>query len=391
MSTTATAVGVLSSTLLLTAALLWVDPFDKISSLLDRGFGAAPRWTQLSNGDDNPLIHDASHGDHPLASFDRVADHWQKSPSAPKVVLIGNSQMFAISLAPGEPPPSGAEHTYPDLVAQTLARRGVLCYRLAAPGMSYSEALWYLDYLLSRAALRPSAIVLQLNYQAFWNGGIRSSMFELLSEPAFRARVEQRARSGEPYAEDFQNALTKYDEDKARAASRPKEPTTQAFGVVVEETVRTELQGAWLFRQRHTVKESFEQMLYRARIYFLRIKPSNARSISGPRLTRSQAALDTIAAVSREAGVRLVLFSAPLNPRVSLYASAEDKARFDSIVDGLAAKYGLRLFHLEDTVAAPLWGRLFNGPDPLHLGRRAHQLVADEIVGAVSAALDGES
>ena len=73
MSRVAAAAGLLSSTLVFTAALLWVNPFDAMSGLMDTAFGAAPAWTQISNADTDPLIHDASHGERPTASFEKLA------------------------------------------------------------------------------------------------------------------------------------------------------------------------------------------------------------------------------------------------------------------------------------------------------------------------------
>lgn len=390
MKRAAASIGLVSTTLLLTAGLLWLNPFDLVSSALDSLFGAAPRWTQVSNLDRNPLTQEVSHGDRVRTSLGLVVEYWHSKPEAPKVVLIGNSQMFAMSLAPGERPQTGTERTYPDLVAQHFAPSGVLCYRLAAPGMSYSEALWYVDYLLVHGTLRPSALVVQVNYQAFWNGGIRDSLLDLLEDAPFRERVIRRAQSGEPYADDFRTALRQFDLRRQRS-STVTAGGAHGFGTAIEDRLRAQLERLSLFRRRSREKESFEEMLYRGRLYFLRIKPSSARSISGPRLTRSQAALDALAATCRDEHVRLVLFTAPLNPSVSIYTSTEERGRFESFVRGLGAKHNARVFDLEHSVAADLWGRQYNGPDPLHMGRRAHQLVAQEIVAAVDAALRGSS
>src|SRR5262249_37648076 len=146
--------------------------------VLDTAFGATPKWTQVTNLARDPLIQDISHGEHPLAAFQRAAEYWRTQPGKRRVVMIGNSQMFSLSLAPGEFPQAALEHTYPDLVMDRLQPEGVLTYRLAAPGLSYSEALCEIDYLLSHPDLRPSLVVLQLNYQAFWNSEIRESLLE---------------------------------------------------------------------------------------------------------------------------------------------------------------------------------------------------------------------
>ena len=378
------AIGLLAATVLLTAGLLWLDPFALVSAVLDAAFGAAPTWTQVSNLAEDPRIQEVSHGDHPLGALKQLENYWQTKPGAPKVVLIGNSQMLEMSLAPDERPTAIAEHTYPDLVASHFAEHGVLTYRLAAPGMSYSEALWYLDYLRVHPALRPSALVLQVNYQAFWNGAIRDSLLEMLADPSFRAQIDAEAQSSEPNAIDFQNALKQFDERQAHASTPA---VAHGFGARLEDIVRAPLQSSAFERRRAHVKQSFEQMLYRGRLYVLHVKPSNARSIAGPRLTRSQASLQAIARASAEANIRLVLFTAPLNPRVSLYASSEDRQRFQQFLDGFVAKYDLHLFDLERSVDADLWGRQFNSPDPLHMGRKAHRLVADRMVKIVDAVL----
>ena len=60
-----------------------------------------------------------------------------------------------MSLAPGERAQATADHTYPDLVASKLAQQGGAQLPSAAPGMSYSEGLGELEYLLSRPKVRP--------------------------------------------------------------------------------------------------------------------------------------------------------------------------------------------------------------------------------------------
>jgi hypothetical protein len=145
-----------------------------------------------------------------------------------------------------------------------------------------------------------------------------------------------------------------------------------------------------VYRRRHEAKDSFEEMLYRARIYFLRIKPSNARSVVGPQLTRSQAAVEAIAESCRAAGVRLAIVTAPVNPAVSLYRSPEDRLRYVSFVHTVAERYGLPLADLESSVTANLWGRQLNGPDPLHMGRAAHAVIAAKVAPFVQNALTGQ-
>ncbi|HTS61384.1 MAG TPA: hypothetical protein VMH28_05140 [Candidatus Acidoferrales bacterium] len=381
------AVAVPVNTLLLTSALLWIDPFARTNSLLDAAFGAAPKWTQVANLFRSPLTQDIHHGEHPVTSFQGVADHWRARPGW-RVVLIGNSQMFSLSLAPGEVRQSAPEYTYPDLVTERLQPEGILTYRLAAPGLSYSEALCEVDYLLIHPELRPALIVLQVNYQAFWNSGIRESLVELFGDRDFRRQAQQRAQSGKPYADDFASALAKCEQKYSRSGSQ-KPPPQNGFGSLLENFTRRELSAVDVYRRHHEAKDSFEEMLYRARTYFLRIKPSGARSILGPQLTRSQAALEAIAASCRAAGVRLAIFMAPVNPAVSLYRSAEDRLRYQGFVRTIAERYGLPMLDLESSVADKLWGRQLDGPDPLHMGRTAHAVVAGRVAPFIQVVLEG--
>ena len=372
------AAGVTVNTLLLTAALLWIDPFARVNSVLDAAFGAAPRWTQVTNLASDPRIQDIYHGEHPLTAFQSAGEYWRTQPGKRRVVLIGNSQMFSLSLAPGELPKSSLEHTYPDLVMARLESQGVLTYRLAAPGLSFCEALYEIDYFLGHPGLRPSLVLLQVNYQALWNSGIRESLLELLDDPRFRQQATRRAESGKPYADDFAFALRKYDERATRSGSEG--PVKQhGFGSSAESFTRRELPAVPIFRRRPEVKDSFEEMLYRARIYFLRIKPSTARSIIGPQLIRSKAAVEAIAESCRNSGVRLAIFTAPVNPAVSLYGSSDDKSRYETFVRTIAERYHLAVADLESSVADKLWGRQLNVPDPMHMGRTAQAVVAGEV------------
>jgi hypothetical protein len=389
MKAVAIAAGVVLNTLLLTAALLWTDPFARINLVLDAAFSAAPKWTQVTNLARDPRIQDIYHGEHPFATFQRAAEYWRTQPGKRRVILVGNSQMFSLSLAPGEVPQTTPEHTYPDLVMARLQSDGMLTYRLAAPGLSYSEALFEINYLLTHPDLRPSLVLLQMNYQTFWNGGIRESLLELLDDGNFRQQVRHIALSGKPYADDFASAVRRYEEGVTQAGT-PRREHQDGFGSSVENLARHELSGVAVLQRSREAKDSFEEMLYRARIYFLRIKPSNARSIMGPQLTRSQAAVEAIAESCGNAGVRLAMFTAPVNPAVSLYRSPEDKSRFQTFVRTIADRYRVPVADLESSVAAELWGRQLNGPDPLHMGRAAHVVVAGQVSSFTRNALEAQ-
>lgn len=395
--------GMLVSTFALLAGLLALRPFQRGNDLLDRIFDGAPAWTQVRLLHRDPSMEDTSHGEDLGGSLRTLADAWEArgrghslgEPSR-RVYFMGNSQMQDVSLAAGEEPPSAPEKTYFYQVAdhyQQAAGDRLALYRLSFPAISYAEVLWALRYVTQVPALEPDLVVLQINYQAFRQAGIRDGVLGMLSQPDFRASVEAVARGGEPHAEAFAEARRRWDEREARsAASRtPASASGSSFvstlsalelGSAAETRARAWLAGAPGFATRAAQKDEFLEMLYRLRLYVLQVKPTTVRPIGGARLVQNQSALDAIAELCAQRGVRLVLFHAPLNPRVELHATPEDRQSYEAMVRSFAARHGLVIVDFERAVPAPRWGRLLNGPDPMHLSRAGHQMLARRIIEA---------
>ncbi len=287
----------------------------------------------------------------------------------------------------------GLEKTYVDQIADRLSADSsqTLTYRLSSSGMSYPEVLWDLMYMMGKPELHPDAIVLQLNYQAFWTGGIRDSILGLLDDDAFRQRIEVAASANETYSAEFQEALRRYGERKstrnaANAANSGVATTFSAAttpGYAIETVARVGLDHDTAFRGRAGSKDDIVEFLYRCRLYFLRLKPSTARSVTGARLFAARAAVEDIVKLAHQEKVQLFLFSAPVNPLVSLYRTPEDKASYQEFITKIAAENGGPLYDFEDTIGADHWGNLLNGPDPLHLGRTAHALMAQEMYAKI--------
>jgi hypothetical protein len=391
--------GSLAAVLGITSALLVggfvARPFEKGSRALDYAFGAPPAWTQVTSLVRDPERQELSTGEHPLKSFAILAKHWQSAPDAQKVLVIGNSQTMSVSLAPGEPPATGEEPTWVDRVTDHFleaAPKKALVYRLSAPAMSYPEALWYVEYLALHPDLHPDALVLQINYQTFWNGGVRSGMLGMLDDPAFREAIERESRADKPYSETFASAL----KERPKRAAGAKAPTDSApveagFGAGAEALARRKLDGIPGFKARHQQKEDLAEMLYRARVYLLRLKPTTARSISGTRVVQAVACLDRILDFCAEQKIASVLFLAPVNPAVKLYGTQDDETRFYARVHEIEARSHVTMLPFEHSIPATMWGRQYDGPDPLHLGRQGHHAMADQMIPAIEAALKGQN
>jgi hypothetical protein len=392
------AMGVLASTLLLLAGLLHSNPFQGISDALDNLFGAPPKWTQVTNLYWDPRTQETTHGDDPVGSIGVLKHYWHERGTDNRVVFFGNSQMHAISLAAGELPPAEPEKTYVDLIIEQEEHNdsNEVLYRLSFSDMSYPEVLWDLNFMLDDPDLRPKMVVLQMNYQSFWAGGIRDSMLPMLRRPTFRTRIEAIAKSGFPDAAAYVDAIERYDRSLANKESRVATGSNSGIDSVFDPQItpgyeiETRLRG-WLNtvspeQHRAALKESFEDVLYRGRLYLLQLKPSTARSISGSRLLASRSAVDSIAALCEANHIRLLLFHAPVNPNVSLYRTAEDRQSYRTFVASIAQKYHVPVFDFENSIDAKYWGHLLNSPDPLHMGRAGHQLMAQQLLVAIDAA-----
>ena len=161
------ALAILSLTAFFCVGLIRLDPFRMLCDSMDRFFGAPPKWTQVTNLYRNPKTQEITYGDDPTDSLGKLKEYWRASSGSGRIVFIGNSQMHAINLAPGEPPATSPEKTYFDLVADDMWRTepGELLYRLSSSGMSYPEVVWELNYMLDDPDLRPTVVLLQMNYQ----------------------------------------------------------------------------------------------------------------------------------------------------------------------------------------------------------------------------------
>ncbi|HEY3412184.1 MAG TPA: hypothetical protein VGM51_03895 [Armatimonadota bacterium] len=372
------------------AGLLWARPFAAVNFALDHLVGAAPEWTQVKTLLRDPQRHETTSGELARQSYETLSRFWGPQTGRRRVVFAGNSQMMTMSLAPGEARPGPVEKTYFDTLYDSLSEKAgaPLCYRLAAGGLTYEEVLFNLHYFLGRPELKPDVLVLQINYQAFRMGGIREGLTDLLANPAMHAAAEEEAASGALYADEFRSTLDRFAQKAAESAGGTgAQEGPVVLGARLERQFRDAAKHSNLMAARHIQKEEFLDVLYRLRLYVLQLKPSTARSIAGSRLSRNRSCLERIATLCQSQNVKLVLFLAPVNPRVLLFSSEEDKLSYRGYVTELAERFHLSLYDFEAAIPEQYWGSYYNAPDPLHMGRRGHELFAATLQPAVEKAL----
>ena len=366
------------------AVLFATAPFARVNAALDRGFGGLPAWTQVEDMYRDPSTQELSRGEHPLESFRVLKESWAPHHGAERIVLMGNSQTQMTSLAPGECRPSGPEKTYTDQMADYYRETGCrkVFYRLSAGALSYHEMLWYGLYLASVPAIKPDVFLVQLNYQNFANGGIRGGMLEMLSDSSFRRSVEAVAVRDRPESPAFADALRQYDE-KAPQAHSGDSTHVLVPGFRLETAFREKLDFIPGFAHRDGMKQSFVFMLVRGRTYLLHLNPTRRRSQVGARLAASRAALEDLVELSGRSGIRVILFQAPCNPAVPLYGTPQDERSYHEFCTSLAARFGIGMLDFEHATPAAEWGMELNAPDPLHLSRAGHRLLARLMLSAL--------
>ncbi len=384
-------IGVLGATFVFLWLLLWTDPFAMVRSVLLHVFPGGPENAKVDNLYQDPVTQEVTKGDRPAASLTQLASLRAKYQDWKQVYLIGNSQTYYTILAPGERQVSEPQKTYPDLVSAqccTKPQSKTFFYRLAAPNITYPEALWYLHYLLAVPELRPDRMIVQVNYQTFRLSGIRDGMLGLLSEPRFRAVIESASHASAPYAGMFEQALSRYAEKVGKqtvggdGGSRTGMNASHGFGTLLEAKVRHALSISAAWADRHVLKSSFLLTLYLLRVDLAGIKPTTPRSIGGASLAVNVSALEEMAALCKRNGVEMALLNAPQNPATSLYRTAADRRTYTEIINGIPKKYGFRLYDFEQSMPREYWGVWIDGPDPIHFGREGHQRMAQLVLSS---------
>jgi hypothetical protein len=362
----------------LAIALLAANPFIWVNAALASVFQAGPKEAKIERLYQDPSTADLSTGERPAEALASLASAWASHPVADRTVLIGNSQMLSIVLAPGESPVDGLR-TYPDLLGEQYlpwASRREAHYRLAAGNISYMEALWYVEYLLTVPELRPSHLILQLNYESMRKLGIRDGMLGLLAHPPFLAAVTRIAASAEPHSAVFAQALARWRSAGPAAEPRKRKPSAQTAADLAETRSRAALASFAPWDSRHSVKREFLTSLYLLRVHLLRIKPTTRRPLSGATLTMSSSSLDAIARACAAHGIRLSVFNAPQNPATPLYASERDRKTYSAILDRFRQVHHVPVYDFENAIPARCWGRWIDGSDPIHFGRAGHERMA---------------
>ncbi len=361
------------------AVILHGHVFGAVAKVVTTVFGGGDEAAALKLYAQDRRTQEVSNGADPLPSLQGVVAHWASEKAERRLVVMGNSQTYAVILAPGERDPGVPVRTYVDLVGSRIGTAGKAnVYRLSAPNLSYAEALWYVTYLSRVAAVKPTDLVLQLNYESFRKSGIRDGMLGLLRDPAFASAATETARSATPFGAAFEQAIKRYRELEAKSGptgdARASAPA--GFGEMAEVSIRKKMDAVGIGTEKHAAKAEFLNVLYLLRVHVLKITPTTPRPLAGAAYEGSVSALDEVATRCRAAGITVRLFLAPQNPGARMWRTEADRDRYRGAAQALSSKFGLRLVDLEKKEPAEQWGVWIDGPDPIHFGLKGHETMA---------------
>jgi len=306
--------------------------------------------------------------------------HWRSIPDAskaPLVIVSGMSQMYAINDAkPGD-------QTIVEHLDDELSTRGVRAFGLAAPNLDNEEALLYLVALSSSASTRPRTFVYGVCFDKFRNVDIRPGLRKLLSNPevaeGWRGVCEKRMGSfpiacekmraslAAPAADASGATLTKEETLKDRAERRLRDSAGASLPLV---GARAELNAA------------LQTQAFLFRNWVFRIKPTSKRPVIQSRYELNKQLLELMVSVSKQHGMKLVLYVIPLNPQAENPYVPEQYAEFKRWVEKLARDQGVPFANLEGVVPLADWGEFMGGPDFKHFRGPGHRATARAILDA---------
>ncbi len=303
-----------------------------------------------------------------------VAGARERARPGGEVLWLGNSQLHAINqLAEGD-------HTAPYYAHLALrqSERDLVAFSL--PNASLQELYVLAEHLRHELPVR--AIVLPAVFDDVRETGIRHRL-----EPAFESEATLTALRGT----DTGRRLIRAREDARRAeaagvdAVGPLTATTQEITESALNGWLEEHSAVWAARAE--ARGQLFTALYRFRNWIFRIDAQTVRPIIPARYTDNMRALADLLAQARAAGIRSVVYLAPLRDDVPPPYDPGEYQRFRDEVRALCEEHAATYVDLEHLVPAELWGlkdATTIGGEPeldfMHFQGEGHRLVADAIL-----------
>lgn len=321
-----------------------------------------PQTTSVNPSYDGDPIHCATLDDADNCLKPAVARRLKWS-----IVWLGNSQLHAINqLKNGEVPASA-------VLARRLRPVGIEALTFSQPNASLVEHLLMFEALANR--LRITALVLPLVFDDTRETSIRNGIAIALDNPKVRVALLR-----DPIGRRVVAQI-------AAANARKQKPSEQTFQDRSENAITGMLESCCSWETlRRQARGGLYYWLYTTRNTALGIKPTSKRRKIPAAYEKNLAAYTQILRRSRELGITVLAYIAPLRSDAPRPYVKEEYEAFKRQAETLAAKFGARFLDLEELVPNRHWGTKgatsIGGEqelDFMHFQYAGHELLAEKI------------
>lgn len=297
-----------------------------------------------------------------------LARYWPNIPDArrePLVILCGMSQMYAINER------KDGDQTIAEWMDDALARKGVRVFGLAAPNLSNEEALLLLLATVSRPETRPRAFTYGVCFDKFRNVDLREGYRRFLdTSPGLKEAWIALAHT---YAGRYPKAT----EAMLGSLDASAAPSTREIRIRDAAAAVLPLVAA-----RKELNARAQTLVFEARNWVFRIKPTSKRPILKSRYALNQELLELMIEVAKDNGVAIPLYVIPLNPLAENPYVPEEYAGSVAWLAELCRATDTPYANLEHVVPSEHWGEFMGGPDFKHFKGEGHRITANAILDA---------
>jgi hypothetical protein len=255
------------------------------------------------------------------------------------VLWLGNSQVHAINqIKPGD------ETAAPELHHE-LQDKDVYFLTFSQPNANLQEHYVLFHYLLDQLPLR--SLVLPVVFDDMRNTGIRSSLTDVMSEPAVIERLGDTQIGRRQLADHG-------DQDTAGNDMAALDDTIQEKS---EKYLNQKLSEVWpVWAARPDLRGELFLYLYQLRNWMLGINPSSTRKMLPGRYALNKQALEAILDEARWRSIDVLVYIVPLRSDVKVPYDLGEYQSFKDEIQDIALAKGARFANLETLVPANLWG-----------------------------------
>jgi hypothetical protein len=312
-----------------------------------------------------------------IDELQQCLDGMSKRNAARRLLWIGNSQVHAINQYA-----QGQETAVP-LLFGNVRKHDADLITFSYPNVNLQECYLVFEYLRSRASF--DALILTAVYDDTRENGAGVDFARILEDQRTLALLGKtscggallEAHRGTPDSTDDYAAL------KMTLQDRSERWLNDWLG-----------DHAGMWRMRRQARGKLFLNLYYLKNFVFHINPQSKRPRIRGRYDANMAALDTMLQVAHDAGIRVLVYIAPLRNDVEIPYIRAEYEEFKTDVEKTATAEHAIFADLENLIPANLWGQkksTSGGSDMeldfMHFQAAGHAILADELTRIVTTQL----